>query len=180
MEIVLGNTMKLRRWKHEDALSLTLNANDFGVAKNLRDKFPHPYTIDDANRWIASNIAIDEERNFAIEVEQQAVGSIGIELGNRCDIHHKTGEIGYWLGRNYWRKGIMTKVLKAATDFFEVQYDLVRIQATVMHTNPKSAAVLEKSGYEFEGILKNYGIKNGELKHALMYAHIPDKYKIDE
>ena len=67
-----GTTCRLRRWRREDAESLARHADDLGVWRNLRDAFPHPYTLEDAHGFLGLTIDLEEPHNLAIEVEGQA------------------------------------------------------------------------------------------------------------
>jgi RimJ/RimL family protein N-acetyltransferase len=74
------------------------------VWRRLRDRFPHPYTQADAEEWIASARTQDSQTHFAIEVQGEAAGGIGLELGS--DIKRRSAEIGYWLGEAFWGKAL--------------------------------------------------------------------------
>lgn len=87
----------VRSYRTGDEASLARHANNRKVWINLRDRFPHPYTVADAERWIAMVATQQPETNFAIAIEDQAVGGIGFEL--KTDVDRRTAEIGYWLGR---------------------------------------------------------------------------------
>ena len=97
-----------------------------------------------------------------------AAGGIGIRLGQ--DVHRHTASLGYWLGEEFWGRGIMTEAVAAFTDFCFENFPLRRIYAEVFANNPASARVLEKTGFIFEGRLKNNVVKDGELLDSLLYA----------
>ena len=106
----------LREWKLSDKESLTENANNINVWNNVRDHFPHPYKVEDAAQFI--DMVLSKEQpciDFAIEIEGKAVGGIGIVLNS--DVERISAEIGYWLGENYWNRGIMTDVVKEMVDY---------------------------------------------------------------
>ena len=94
---------KLRAWKTEDAKSLAQSANNLNIAKNLRNAFPNPYTLESAIWYINDSIANvgKKQINYAIVVGGQAVGSIGIFV--KDDVYEKSAELGYWLSEDYWR-----------------------------------------------------------------------------
>jgi hypothetical protein len=77
------STCLLRLWRWDDAESLQRNANNRRVAENLLEQFPHPYTIRDAERWLAGGQS--GETVFAIDVDGSAVGAIGFH--GRPDCH---------------------------------------------------------------------------------------------
>lgn len=106
---------------------------------------------------------------MAIDVEGEVIGAIGIIIG--FDIQRVTAEMGYWLGESYWRKGIMPKAVKQMVDYVFTNFsDLVRLWAAVFELNRPSMRVLEKAGFEFEGIRKKGAIKNGLLINEYVYV----------
>ena len=102
---------------------------------------------------------------FCIEIDGVAVGGIGVHPGE--DVHRHTATMGYWLGEEFWGRGVMTE---AVTDFCFENFPLRRISAEVFANNPASARVLEKAGFTFEGCLKNDVLKDGKLLDSLLYA----------
>jgi len=105
---------------------------------------------------------------FAIEVNVEAVGGIGLERGR--DIERHSAEIGYWLGEPFWGRNIATAAVEGITRrAFEVT-DLYRLYASVFVWNPASMKVLEKAGYRREGTLIRSGIKDGVLLDRVIYA----------
>ncbi len=160
----------LRRWQSGDEKSLAENANNYQVWKNLKDAFPHPYTIADAYEWI--NIASDSAESFAIEVEGKAVGGIGILL--KGDIYRKNAEIGYWLGEPYWGNKIISTAIVDIVNYTFANYDIHRIYAGVFEYNIPSMKVLKKAGFEKEAILKKSLTKEGKLYDEHIYA----KYRV--
>lgn len=105
---------------------------------------------------------------FCIEIEGAAVGGIGVHPSE--DVHRHTATVGYWLGEEFWGRGIMTEALTVVTDFCFENFPLRRISAEVFANNPASARVLEKAGFIFEGRLKNNVLKDGKLLDSLLHA----------
>jgi RimJ/RimL family protein N-acetyltransferase len=101
-------------------------------------------------------------------VDDEAVGGIGFTL--QQDVAFRSAEIGYWLGEEFWGRGIATEALKAVTEHAFNEYDLCRLYAHVFEWNQASARVLEKAGYEFEGRLRKSVTKDGKTIDQLMYA----------
>lgn len=161
---------KLRVWKTEDAKSLAQAANNPNIAKNLRNAFPNPYTLEDAI-WFINDSIINAERkqiNYAIVVDGQAVGGIGISV--KDDVYEKSAELGYWLAEDFWRKGIMSRAVQTiCKEAFET-FDIVRIFAEPFADNEGSRGVLEKAGFTYEGTMRNGVFKNGEIHSYCMYS----------
>jgi ribosomal-protein-alanine N-acetyltransferase len=166
MELDCGSCV-VRSWRPGDAESLVRNANDRGIWLALRDRFPQPYTREDAEAWIRFATSQHPETSFAIDVDE-AVGGIGVQL--RTDVERCSAEIGYWLGREYWGRGIMTAALRKVTGFALQTFSLTRVYALPFSDNAASIRVLEKAGYSCEGRLRRSAIKDGTIKEQLLYA----------
>jgi hypothetical protein len=80
---------EVRSWQPIDAESLAVHANNRKIWRNLRDAFPHPYTVADASAFIRSALAQVPESRLAIAVNGQAVGGIGFALHG--DVERVTG-----------------------------------------------------------------------------------------
>lgn len=169
MELKL-KTCSVRSWDWRDRDAMVRHANNRNVWINLRDRFPHPYTDADARRWLDSVVGQKPETNFAIAVADEAVGGIGFTLQH--DVERRSAEIGYWLGQEFWGRGIATEALIAVTDYAFSNYDVCRLFAHVFDWNEPSARVLEKAGYVFEGRLRRSVIKDGKTIDQLAYAII--------
>jgi [ribosomal protein S5]-alanine N-acetyltransferase len=158
----------IREWRMDDAPSLAKHANNRRVWLGLRDAFPHPYTIEDANRFLQGSVAGAPRKNFCIEIDGVAVGGIGLRPGE--DVHRHTAEFGYWLAEEFWGKGIMTEVVPAFVDYCFKEFSLNRIYAEPFSNNPASARVLEKAGFVLEGRLRKNVVKDGKVVDSLLYA----------
>src|ERR1700743_2547480 len=97
-----GKGFIIRNWKTGDAISLQKNADNPNVSAFLTDKFPYPYTMEAAEFWVERLINQDPLINFAIVIDDEVIGGIGIEF--REDVYRKTGLIGYWLAEELWGK----------------------------------------------------------------------------
>ena len=164
------STFSIRSWQHTDALYLDQYANDKDIWLNLRDRFPYPYTPRDAQEWIQFVTSLQPETNFALAVNGQAVGGIGVILGE--DIGRCSAEVGYWIGKLYWGKGIVSEALPCFTSYIFVRFGLIRIFAVPFTHNQASIRVLEKAGYQWEGIMRKSAIKNGEVLDQALYAFV--------
>jgi len=169
---IKGDNFIIRNFLIEDAPSLAKHANNSKIWINLRDHFPNPYTLEDAEKFISVVNLADPVTNYAIEVDNQCAGSIGFILGK--DFYKRTAELGYWLGEEFWNKGIMTKAVKLFTDFIFDYFDIIRIQASVFDWNPASSKVLIKAGFEFEARLRKNILKNGIIVDELIYAKLKE------
>ncbi|HEY5547185.1 MAG TPA: GNAT family N-acetyltransferase [Gemmatimonadaceae bacterium] len=158
----------VRSWSPGDAPSLARHANDRAIWRNLKDRFQNPYTLSDAEGFIAHCLSENPESAFAIAVGDEAVGAIGFE--HRGDIWRRSVELGYWLAQPYWGRGITTGAVRAVTDWAFRTWSINRVWAGVFAWNPASARVLEKAGFTCEGRLRQSAVKDGELVDELIYA----------
>jgi RimJ/RimL family protein N-acetyltransferase len=159
----------------EDADALVRHANNINVARQLRDRFPHPYSRANAQAFLNSATAVAEPSNLAIEVEGEAAGAIGYVAGT--DIERYTAEIGYWLGERHWGRGIVTEALQLVTAHVFTQMNLLRLFALPFADNLGSARVLEKAGYVREAILRSSSVKYGEARDQALYARINPEWR---
>ncbi len=169
MEIFLDDYL-IRSWEKTDAESLIEYANNRKIWLNLRDIFPHPYSGQDARNWIDFALSQDPECNFAIAAGEEAIGGIGLTLGE--DVHCQTAELGYWLGEPYWGRGIMSKAISSFTEYALTTFQLQRIFATPFASNQASRRILEKAGYFLEGILRKSVLKDGKIMNQALYAMV--------
>ena len=165
----------LRPWSKSDASQLALIANNKKIADNVRDGLPFPYSLKDARNWL--KIILPENnppKFFAIEVDKQLVGSIGII--SKTDIYRKNFEIGFFLSENFWGKGIITRAIKAASSYAFSEFDIVRIYAETFSDNIGSQKALEKAGFRLEATLKRSIIKNEIIKDSCIYSILREDF----
>jgi len=167
-----GDSIVLRRPQAGDATSLAKHANNRSVWINLRDRMPHPYSVDNAYAWIGTVEHQEPRTSFIIDVNGEAVGGIGLVLGT--DIERCSAEVGYWLGESYWGRGIATAALRRICAYAFEDLGLQRVFATPIVWNPASFKVLEKAGFEREGLMRNACIKDGKLMDMALYAKVCD------
>jgi RimJ/RimL family protein N-acetyltransferase len=160
----------VRPFRDGDAPSIAAHADNRRVWINLRDAFPHPYTLDDARAFIAAAREAEPPTRFAIVVEGAAVGGIGFTL--HPDVERVSAEIGYWLGEPFWGCGITTEALIAVTAHAVRAHGLTRVYAVPYEWNAASFRVLEKAGYVLEGRMRRSAIKDGRVIDQLLYAYV--------
>lgn len=160
----------IRTWRIADKERLAEMLSNKKVQDNLRDGLPYPYTPADGEAFILSMLGADETRTFAfaITLDDQVIGSIGVF---RCgNIHSRTAELGYYIGEPYWGKGYTTSAVKQVCRYVFENTDILRIFAEPFAYNTASRRVLEKAGFQLEGILRSNAVKNGKVLDMTMYA----------
>jgi RimJ/RimL family protein N-acetyltransferase len=152
----------------QDIDSLVNYANNPKIARYLTNAFPHPYTKADGEKFIATFSNEIPIRVFAIEVNGEAVGSIGIFP--QSDIHYKNAEMGYWLAEPFWGKGIITAAIGQMIRYGFETFDIERIYARPFGSNLPSHRVLEKAGFILEARFEQVLIKNGTWEDEYVFA----------
>ena len=170
MRLELAGGYRIRSYRAGDKPALIAYADNRNVSRNLRDRFPSPYTSAAADGWLRHVATEEPEISFAIATAKELIGGIGVEPGE--DVRQRTAEIGFWLGEPFWGRGIVTRAVVAFTPWAFERFDLVRIWAGVFESNPASARVLEKAGYAFEGRMRGAVVKEGRVLDELVYARL--------
>ncbi|HQE96790.1 MAG TPA: GNAT family N-acetyltransferase [Methanothrix sp.] len=124
--IAIGN-YTIRDWRMDDAASIAQYANNKKIWINLRDAFPHPYTLADADAFLRKVMGMEPRTYFAIASDDEAIGSIALMPVD--DVHRFTAELGYWLAEPFWGNGIMTDAVRALSDYAFNELGIQRIFA---------------------------------------------------
>ena len=151
----------LRPPTQADAPSLARYADNIRIWDMVRDRFPHPYTEQDALAYIDAVLGDSSSPLFVIDLDGQAIGTIGVRRGE--DVERIGGEIGYWLGEEHWGMGIATEAVRQMCAYTWNETDMIHIFATVAHNNPASMRVLTKAGFSPVGVRRRAAIKNNQI-----------------
>ncbi len=173
MTRLTDGTVSLRMFAKDDKVRLRELADNEKIFLNLRDGFPHPYTLADAERFIDMAISHTPPQVFAIEYNGEYVGNIGIHP--KKDIYRLGAEIGYFLGEPYWHLGIMPRAVNLACDYAFRELGIIRIDTGVFDYNTASQRVLEKCGFIKEGIFRKSVIKRGRICDEIRYARLKEE-----
>jgi RimJ/RimL family protein N-acetyltransferase len=167
-QIPVDATTRLRPWRAGDLESLLLHANDEQVSRGTSDRFPFPYTRADGEAFLAGRVVDLDAPVFAIEIDGCACGGIGVRPGQ--GERRYTAELGYWLGRSYWGRGHVTRIVGTFAPWVMDALSLYRLHATVLDFNAASARVLLKNGFIEEGTQRNAVFKRGRLHDLRVFA----------
>ena len=161
---------KIRKWKLTDKKDIAVALSNKKIQDNLRDGLPYPYSEQDGIDFISSMLSANEDEifAFAITLDDKVIGSIGVF--RQQNIHRQTAEMGYYIAEEYWGKGIMTDAVKQICEYVFKNSDILRIYAEPFAYNIGSCRVLEKTGFQYEGTLRNNAVKNGKVIDMKMYS----------
>ena len=163
-------TINIRNWQISDAQALAAVANNRNVWNSIRNEFPSPYTVMDALAWIKHANEEKPVANFAIEIGHVVAGNISCIWHK--DVYAKTVELGYFIGENYWGKGIATAAVARMLEAIKKNKEIVRVEAKIFGGNGASARVLEKNNFVLEGIRKNAIFKNGVIADEQVWVYL--------
>lgn len=163
---------RIRPFTPDDASDLALALNNPKIQQNLRDGIPLPYTPLDAAAFFSANQAAPPgiQYNWAIQENGRAIGSIG--LYRMDNIHSRSAELGYWFSENFWGRGFVSQAVREVLRFAFSETDLIRIFAEPFSYNGPSCRVLEKVGFQKEGILRSHAVKHGRILDITLYAYL--------
>jgi [ribosomal protein S5]-alanine N-acetyltransferase len=167
----------LRSLALSDKEKIAAMADNKNVWDNLTDIMPHPYNVDDAESFISMAIKSKTNTIFGIEYDGELCGIIG--LNRQTDVFRLSAELGYWLGEEYWNRGIASYATRLTVIYGFETLGLERIFSSVYDFNKASQHVLEKSGFVFEGRSRKSVIKNGIILDDLRYSIIRDDINDD-
>jgi len=139
---------------------------DYEVAKML-SRVPYPYDLERgrkqlrnaAERWTDWRNATD--LGFQIDLDGEMIGGFSFKK------LQETPEIGYWLGRPYWGRGIMSEAAGAAIDWLFRNTDHPCVACEAMTENPASLKVAVKLGFREVGSVDCASLSRGETVSAI-------------
>ena len=166
---------KIREWRMEDAGELAKMLNNKKILDNLRDGLPFPYTLEDAKAYIRAMLSADADKTYPFAIvgdADQVIGSIGVF--RKENIHFRTAELGYYIAETNWGQGHGTRAVTQICQLLFTTTDIIRIYAEPFARNRGSSRVLEKAGFQLEGIMRKNAVKNGQIEDMKLYALIKE------
>lgn len=169
MELKSGNVV-LRPLRISDAARLVELADNEKISCNLRDGFPHPYMLADAENFLQKFSGQDPVTFFGIDYNGEYAGNISLVPGQ--DVYRKSAEIGYFIGEPYWNKGIVTASVNLITEYGFTHLDIIRIHTGVFEYNTASMRVLEKCGFTKEAVFRKSIFKKGKIWDEIRFVKL--------
>ncbi len=172
-----GKRIILRPLRKSDAQDLQKNANRKEVTRYTQ--VPYPYRLKDARDFIkkcGQNLRKKSDYEFGIELKKTGK-IIGMTSLMKIDKQSKNAELGYWLGKKYWKQGIATEAVGLILKFGFKKLKLERIYARVFHPNRISQTFLRKNRFKYEGRLRKHIKNKGKWFDALYFGLLKNDYK---
>ncbi|MBO8182768.1 MAG: GNAT family N-acetyltransferase [Archaeoglobus sp.] len=173
-----GVRIRLRKLKISDARDIYDNIRDEEVVRWLL-RILDPYSFNDALKFIRrTQYRIRKNKGYAFGIVLKETGRVVgvVDLFN-IDWENRNAEMGYWLGRRYWNRGLMTEAVKLALKFAFQDLKLHRVSATIFEGNLASRRVLEKAGFKLEGKRREARLKFGRWQNELIYGILKSEYE---
>ena len=143
----------LRYWQESDAEALFKYASDPDVGP--RAGWPAHKSVEESQEIIRT--FFHNETTWAIVLKEtgEAIGCIGYYTheASNIPIGENDCEVGYWIGKPYWNKGICTEALKLMLDYCINEKHFENIWADHFTGNPASGKVMMKCGFNDTGML---------------------------
>lgn len=138
---------------------------------------PHPYEDGMAEEWIAS-LEAGTTATYAVILADTSdlIGAISLKI----DLGANTGELGYWIGRPYWRNGYATEAAVAILDYGFESIELDKIHAAHLARNPASGRVMAKAGMHYDRTELDATEKWGRLEDLVWYSVSRDAWRRQE
>lgn len=133
---------------------------------------PHPFSAEDGAAWVARYDPEQGDLGWAIrwrETPSDLIGFVGL---NHLDTAHRQAEISFWVDPGHGGKGVVTEAAHAVIAHAVGPMALDRIEAYHMRRNPGSGRVLEKLGFQQEGVLRRRVLKWGVREDVLLWARL--------
>jgi RimJ/RimL family protein N-acetyltransferase len=162
-----------------DERSLQRYANDPAVAYFLT-RMPSPHTPKDARQWIRKTISMARDDSgyylgIALASSDEIIGVIGLRNIKLAD---KKAELTYWLGRRFWKKGLMSEAVPLMLKFAFRDLKLNRVHALVHERNTGSIKVLEKAGFTKEAVYRKASFKGRRWNDIYGFGILKEEFGI--
>ncbi len=159
----------LRELVESDAPVIAKYMDDPEIASFVAN-VPYPYSLDDAKNFIRKvqeKAEKHEAYEWGIELEGEIIGAVNI---HEISVKHRRAMIGYLLSKEHHRKGIMSEAVRAVIEHAFSELNIERLGAEVYVGNDPSFLLLEKLGFQKEGLLRRHTHHRGMVHDVYVYS----------
>ena len=141
----------LRPWREEDAEALYRHASDPEVGPRAGWS-PHK-SVDESRNIIRTLFANDHTWAIVLKESGEPIGCICYYTPDESNIGigPNDAEVGYWVARPYWNRGIATEALQLLIDYCFRQRGFRTLWADYFPGNQASGRVMQKCGFHDTG-----------------------------
>lgn len=163
--------MTLRRLRLADAPEVQRQVSRPEVVR-WTTRIPHPYPEGGAARFIRSSwFQWRAGRACVFGIQPSGAAAVcGVISLSGISQRHGCAELGLWVGREHWGRGIGTRAVAMMLEFGFLDLQLYRIYASAFAANAASRRVLEKCGFRLEGVLREAVVREGARQDYLNFG----------
>ncbi|WP_042662104.1 GNAT family N-acetyltransferase [Haloferax sp. ATB1] len=169
-----GDRVELRTVESEHVEFLHETVNDPRVRRGIAAS--DPVTRVTEREWVESR-GDGDDISFVVSVDGDPVGTIGLKPPN---VVTGAAEVGYLVAPDHWGNGYATDALRTLCGYAFGERRLNKLYANAYETNPASTRVLEKAGFEREGVHREQGFVDGDHVDVLRYGRLADEWRDEE
>jgi len=123
--------------------------------------------------WIAEYDG-EDHYGWAIELDGRVIGRIHTNYVSR---RHRRCEVGYYIGYDYWNRGLMSEALMGVLGYFFNKENFNRVEAIYEPGNPASGRVMQKCGMKYEGTMRQFFLcRDGTYEDGVLYAILKEEF----
>ena len=170
--VITTDRLYLRPFDLSDAECVSRLCNNFTVHKSTLS-LPYPYPIESALNWIPLHKEwFENDKRYEFAITDRVSGVLYGCIGLNNDKNHKNGEVGYWVGEEYWGNGYATEALQAIIRFAFLYKGYHKMYSRHFESNPASGRVMVKAGMKYESKQKDHIYKNSTYETLILYGII--------
>ncbi|MFC2143136.1 GNAT family N-acetyltransferase [Candidatus Aenigmatarchaeota archaeon] len=173
---LVGKRIILRLPKISDARSITKHANNKAIYR-YTTRIPYPYQVNHARAFIKdikNKMRKNQNLSFVIEFKGDVIGMISLD---KIEKQHMRAELGFWLGKEYWKHGFVSESLLLILDHGFNNLKLHRIYAKVFKPNKASSKLLKRAGFKKEGLMRKNFSKDGKYLDTVLYSMLKNEFR---
>lgn len=171
-----GELVRLRAYRKEDIPLAQAYLNDPEMKTNLAPGLPYPYTLEDEEKWYASNSSMNDAYTFAIETLDRGeyIGGCGV---NSIDWKNSNAVIGIAIGnKTYLGRGFGTDAMKVLIRFIFNELNVHKICLNVYSFNERAIRSYKKCGFVTEGVFRQQIFKGGKYHDEIRMGLLRDEW----
>jgi [ribosomal protein S5]-alanine N-acetyltransferase len=173
--IIVTNRLMLRKVTTKDANDMFTYLSDKDVMKHMGlEPFQTINDVYDEIDWYQTINLEGTGMRWGITLKDsgKVIGSCGFL--NMKTKHHRA-EVGFELSKDHWGKGIASESLEAVVKYGFQHLQLERIEALIEPDNLHSQKLVERQGFQKEGLLRHYEFTCGKFDDLFMYSILKEE-----
>ena len=168
----------LKKLRRIDLHTIVKYASDKDISKYTLN-IPYPYATKDAIWWIKfSEHSFEDNTRYIFGIffkeTDKFIGGIDIQVPDK----NMKANLGYWIAKQFWNKGIMTEALKRILKFGFEELKINKIYALHLIENVASGKVMQKVGMVKEGVFADHNYSKGKFRTVVQYRMLRREYDI--